>query len=75
MEAKKWIQLDIKNSDLDEFMKVNIYIDGSCYSAFMPELEYNRMLNDGCFIRDGKTLDSANVRNTTNMFYEKDEDI
>jgi hypothetical protein len=33
------------------------------------------MLNDGCFVRDGKTLDGAGVRNTTDIFYEKDEDI
>jgi hypothetical protein len=69
MEAKKWIQLDIKSADGTGFVKVNTYFSGHCYWAYMPEPEYNGMLNDGCFIRDGKTLDSANVRNTTNKFF------
>jgi hypothetical protein len=69
MEAKKWIQLDIRDAEGTGFVKVNIYFNGSCYLAYMPEPEYDKMLNDGCFIRDGKTLDGANVRNTTDIFY------
>jgi hypothetical protein len=49
-------------------------VDGSVYVAFLPVKEYKAMLRDGVFIRDGKTLDSANVRNTTETFYSEERE-
>jgi hypothetical protein len=73
MKNRKQIQLDIKDiPGTEEFKKLNIYVDGSLYAAILPVNEYETMLRDGVFIRDGKTTDSANVINTTETFYSEE---
>lgn len=37
----------------------------------MNEFDYERLKEEGIFIRDGKSRDSAGVLNTTNTFIEK----
>ncbi|GHU80605.1 hypothetical protein FACS1894145_7150 [Bacteroidia bacterium] len=70
MKNRKRIQLDIVNiPNKDDFKKLNIYVDGYCYDAYLPIGNYILMLQDGVFIRDGKIVDSANVLNTTETFY------
>ena len=41
-----------------------------CYSY--DKIDYERLLSDSFFVRDGKNRDSAGVLNTTNTFLEKD---
>jgi hypothetical protein len=73
MKNRKRIQLDVVNiSGKDDFKKLNLYVDGYCYTAYLPAGEYALMLRDGVFIRDGKTVDSAGVLNTTETFYSDD---
>ena len=37
----------------------------------MNKIDYERLKEEGIFIRDGKSQDSAGVLNTTNTFIEK----
>jgi hypothetical protein len=67
------VQIDVKETDNKNVMKINIYMNGTCYPSYMDKSMYELMLEDGCFIRDGKTTDSAGVINTTVVFYEKNE--
>jgi hypothetical protein len=67
----KGLQIDVKTTTDANTMRLNIYIDGTCYPAYISKEMYELMLEDGVFIRDGKTVDSANVINTTSMFYTK----
>ncbi|MDR2440585.1 MAG: hypothetical protein LBE12_14580 [Planctomycetaceae bacterium] len=69
----KALQIDVKKTSQENTMKINIYINGTCYPAYMDKSMYDLMLDDGCFIRDGKTADSANVVNTTEMFFTEKE--
>jgi ribosomal protein S16 len=68
---KSSLQLDVMPTADENIVKIKIYFDGCSYSAAMKRSVYETMLIDGCFIRDGKTVDSAGVLNTTNVFYEK----
>ena len=38
----------------------------------MNKIDYERLLSDSFFVRDGKNRDSAGVLTTTNTFIEKD---
>ncbi len=44
------------------------------YASFCApyKIDYERLLSDSFFVRDGKNRDSAGVLNTTNTFIEKD---
>lgn len=55
-----------------EFMKCKLYADGRVCAFYMTESNYKALMYDKIFIRDGKTVDSANVINTTNIFIEGD---
>lgn len=62
----KQIQIDVKK--VNENLKVafcNLYTGDRCVEIVMKIGDYESLINDGFFIRDGKTADSANVLNTT----------
>lgn len=67
------IQIDVKGTvDVSpQFMKCYLYVDGSAYDFFLPVHNYEELVRDGFFIRDGKSEDSAGVINTT-YSYEKE---
>ena len=44
-------------------------IEGTQFMKY--EFDYERLKEEGIFIRDGKSRDSAGVLNTTNTFIEK----
>lgn len=48
------------------------HIDGNASVILMNKIDYERLLSDSFFVRDGKNRDSAGVLNTTNTFLEKD---
>ncbi|WP_260395710.1 hypothetical protein [Phocaeicola dorei] len=54
-----------------QFMKCKLYTDENIVIIMMNELDYERLKEEGIFIRDGKSRDSAGVLNTTNTFIEK----
>lgn len=70
---KRTIQIDvIEVVEETQFMQCKLYVDGNASVILMNKLDYERLLSDGFFVRDGKHRDSAGVLNTTNSFIEKD---
>lgn len=71
--ANQKIQIDVKGTvkGNDQLMDCYMYTEERCVKIYMTKYEYELLINDGFFIRDGKSLDSANVLNTTNTFIEK----
>lgn len=67
---KKSIQLDIKGpvDDIDGFTEGFLYFKGSAYQFFIPTPNYEELIKNGLFIRNGKTKDGANVINTTAVY-------
>ena len=56
-----------------QFMQCKLYIDGNASVILMNKIDYERLKEEGIFIRDGKSQDSAGVLNTTNTFIEKNK--
>lgn len=52
-------------------MKCKLYTNENIVIIMMNEFDYERLKEEGIFIRDGKSQDSAGVLNTTNTFIEK----
>ena len=70
---KRTLQIDVIGPvDGTEFMKCEMYADGRVCVFYMTKSNYAALLFDKIFIRDGKTVDSAGVINTTNTFIEED---
>ena len=69
---KRELQIDVLGpSKQDEnIIECNIYIDGRCCRFYTSKSNYEALMYDKVFIRDGKEKDSANVLNTTNIFKE-----
>lgn len=71
--GKRTMQIDVIGSvGGTGFMKCKLYADGRVCVFYMTESNYKALMYDKIFIRDGKTVDSANVINTTNTFIEED---
>ena len=72
MSKKRTMQIDaIEEVKGTQFMQCKLYIDGNASVIFMNKIDYERLKEEGIFIRDGKSQDSAGVLNTTNTFIEK----
>lgn len=70
---KRTMQIDIIGLvEETSFMQCKLYIDGNASVILMNKSDYERLLIDGIFVRDGKSRDSAGVLNTTNTFIEED---
>lgn len=67
------MQIDVIGSvEGTGFMKCKLYADGRVCVFYMTESNYKALMYDKIFIRDGQTIDSAGVINTTNTFIEED---
>lgn len=62
------VEKDVMNLNL---YRCSLYIDGRRLTIYMSEANYEALMYDGIFIRDGNEKDSAGVINTTNIFEEK----
>lgn len=49
-------------------IRCSMYTGERCIKIFMEKYEYENLIRDGFFIRDGKERDSANVLNTTEVY-------
>lgn len=68
----KQIQIDV--TSVNEKLNLafcNLYTGDRCVKIVMGIGDYKLLINDGFFIRDGKTKDSANVLNTTLEYKQK----
>jgi hypothetical protein len=70
---KRTLQIDVIGPlpTNTELIECNIYIDGRCCRFWTTKANYEALMYDKVFIRDGKEKDSAGVLNTTNTFFEK----
>lgn len=69
------VQIDVtKREAMPHVTTCNLYTGGRCVPIFMRTCDYENLIRDGFFIRDGKTEDSAKVFNTTAL-YKKEEQI
>lgn len=64
------IQIDV-NDIIEEngMVKCGMYTGGSWVRIWMSVTDYNTLVREGFFIRDGKSRDSAGVLNTTETFH------
>lgn len=63
------IQIDVKTvCEETNVARCNLYAGGRCVKIIMSKSDYDNLVRDGFFIRDGKELDSANVLNTTEAY-------
>lgn len=71
---KRSMQIDVIGSvEGTELMKCKLYVDGRVCVIGMSQHDYEELKREKIFIRDGHTVDSAGVINTTNVFLEKTE--
>lgn len=65
------VQIDVKKVYPDkvfEQVQCNLYTGERCVKICMSLNDYENLISDGFFIRDGKTEDSAKVLNTTALY-------
>ena len=70
---KRTIQIDVIGPiEETELMKCKLNVDGRVCVIGMSRYDYEELMREKVFIRDGKSVDSAGVINTTNTFVEDD---
>jgi hypothetical protein len=62
------VQIDVISGESGGVYKCNLYAAGRCVRIYMHQQDYELLIQDGFFIRDGKTFDSAGVLNTTKEY-------
>jgi hypothetical protein len=62
-----YIQIDIKRIEGNAAIG-NLYTGARCVKIAMAVGDYESLMRDGFFTRDGKSEDSAGVINTTKVF-------
>jgi len=62
------VQIDVKEVMANGIVRCNLYTGDRCIKVFIYGNDYNELIRDGFFIRDGKERDSANVLNTTDVY-------
>lgn len=65
------LQIDVIKENND-FVTCNLYAGGRRCEILLLKQDYDRLVYEGFFIRNGKTEDSAGVLNTTKVFVEKE---
>ncbi len=73
MSKKRELQIDVKGSlpDNENVMECTLFIDGRFCTFYMSKANYESLIYDGVFIRNGKEKDSAGCINTTHVYVEK----
>lgn len=61
------MQIDVVKVQ-DETVVCNLYTGDRCVRIIMTESDYESLIRDGFFIRNGKRSDSAGVLNTTKEY-------
>ena len=71
---KRTMQIDVIGQvEGTELMKCKLYIDGRVCVIGMSQYDYEELIREKVVIRDGKSVDSAGVRHTSNTFVEEDK--
>lgn len=61
------MQIDVIQTG-DNYVLCNLYTGERCVKITMMKHDYENLIRDRFFIRDGKTPDSANIINTTQEY-------
>ena len=64
----KTIQIDVISEETNGIYKCNLYAAGRCVRIYLHQHDYEALIEDNFFIRNGKTFDSAGVLNTTEEY-------
>ncbi|RQO65094.1 hypothetical protein DBR40_24800 [Pedobacter sp. KBW01] len=69
---RRKLQIDVKGTaeNNDNIIECCLIFDGRSCIFYLSKANYEALMYDGLFIRDGKSRDSANIINTTNLFEE-----
>ena len=60
MSKKRTMQIDvIEEVKGTQFMQCKLYIDGNASVILMNKIDYERLLSDSFFVRDGKNRNTA----------------
>jgi hypothetical protein len=73
---KRKLQIDVigPHEEDEKIIECDIWIDGRCCTFYTSRANYQALMFDKVFVRDGKEKDSAGVLNTTNVFEEKKDE-
>jgi hypothetical protein len=61
------VQIDVIEVG-EQMVHCEMYTGVYCVKTYISRSDYDQLVYRGFFIRDGKTMDSANVINTTHLF-------
>ena len=68
IKAMEAMQIDVVLVG-ESYVTCNLYTENRCVRIYLGLSDYEALMRDGFFIRDGKTRDSANVLNTTKEYH------
>lgn len=73
MSKQRKLQIDVKGPmEADEnIIEMVLSVDGRDCRFYTSKANYEALIYDGVFVRDGKEKDSANCINTTNVYVEQ----
>lgn len=67
----RYVQIDVKEVT-DKYAICNLYTGLSCVEIVMKRNDYEHLIRKGFFIRNGETMDSANILNTSDSYFPAD---
>lgn len=72
MLKKRTLQIDVRGTveGQENLIEMILSIDGRDCRIYTSKANYEALVYDKIFTRDGKNRDSANILNTTNVFVE-----
>jgi hypothetical protein len=65
-----YVQIDVMQIK-DNYVLCNLYTGVLCAQIAISKNDYHYLVEKGFFIRDGKEKDSAQVINTTEVYYKE----
>ena len=70
--TKRTLQIDVLGAceNNESIIECNVIVSGRCCRFYTSKSNYEALMFDGVFVRNGKEKDSANVLNTTKVFHE-----
>ena len=72
MVEKRKLQIDVKGPIHEDIniIEMVLHVDGRACRFYTSKANYEALIYDGFFTRNGKEKDSANCVNTTNNYIE-----
>jgi len=75
---KRTIQIDVMGLEPDfdrirndELIRCKLYVNGCAAMIWTTKANYESLMYDGFFVRDGKEQDCSGAINTTDVYVEK----